>query len=317
MTSNEYEIWREYIWQRTGLYFADNRIPLLSRHLSERMRARRIETHNAYYIYLTQRSTGEGEWLELMELLLNNETGFFRHSPSFQALRDYMVPQIMSEKQKHGINTIFIWSAGCSTGQEAYSIAMVLLEMGIMQDEGLGSVESRIGNLPTGGGVASSGELPSPVNHPPLTPWLVRVSASDISQRNLQKARRGRYSHYEVRDLPSPYRENHLIRIEEDGGDSYQVDERVRSIVDFGHNNINNLDNHWISAQDVIFCQNVLIYFKPESREAIVQDLCRRLNPGGFLVLAPAEAVGLKIPGVRAMRQKDTLIYQRTPQTHV
>jgi chemotaxis methyl-accepting protein methylase len=287
----EYEVWRELIWQRCGLYFTESRIRFLSQRLRERMRLRRSKSYSEYYHYVAFNPEGEGEWEELLELLLNKETGFFRHLPSFEALTGHVLPRLMRDKQKYGVNTITLWSAGCSTGQEAYSLAMAFLE------RYLEPVKGPV--LNTAEGMADS-HL-----------WQVKVTGSDISQRALDKARRGRYKPYEVRYMPALYRKNYLTVVEDAQNVFYQVGDRVRELVRFGNLNLSDPDSYWISAQDVIFCQNVLIYFKPESRIEIVRRLCQRLNPGGYLFLAPAEVVGLKLPGVQPVRLPDSLIYQR------
>ena len=142
--------------------------------------------------------------------------------------------------------------------------------------------------------------------------WQPKVTGSDISQRALDKARRGRYKPYEMRHMPDLYRENYMTVLKDKRSVFHQVADRVRALVQFGYLNLNDPNSFWVSAQDVIFCQNVLIYFKPESRVEIVRRLCQRLNPGGYLFLAPAEVVGLRLPGVQPVRLANSLIYRRT-----
>lgn len=268
----EYEVWQDFIWQRSGLYFTENRVRFLSQRLWERMRIHKMKTYSEYYHYVAFNPSGNKEWIELLELLLNNETGFFRHQPSFDALSEHVLPELKKHKRKHGIDIITMWSAGCSAGQEAYSLAMTSLST------------------------------------PDTDQWQVKVTGSDISQGSLEKARRGRYRNFELRYLPELYQKMFLKKLQ-DG--SYQVVDRVRALVQFGYLNLSDPSSYWVSAEDVIFCQNVLIYFKPESRLEIVRRLCQRLNPGGYLFLAPAEVVGLKLPGIQAVRFTDSLVYQR------
>jgi chemotaxis methyl-accepting protein methylase len=251
------------------------------------MRACQIWNHNAYYRYVAFNPDGEDEWLKLLDLLLNNETSFFRHPPSFEALTGHVLPRLMQEKEKYGVNTITMWSVGCSTGQEVYSLAIAFLEM-----------------------IAAS----FPVNTSQRQMWRVKITGSDLSQRVLDKARRGRYRPYEVRRLPDPYRQQYMTVLESGwGGRSfYQVIDQVRALVQFGPVNLHDPASYRVPAQDIIFCQNVLIYFKPESRIEIIRWLCQRLNPGGYLFLAPAEVIGLKLPDLQPVRLKEALIYQRT-----
>jgi chemotaxis methyl-accepting protein methylase len=152
----------------------------------------------------------------------------------------------------------------------------------------------------------------SPIQGRGYSGWQIRVSGSDISPSALDRARLGRYKPYEVRLMPDHYRKKYMTETVGRSGVLHQVEDRVRALAQFGYTNLNQPSTYWISAQDVIFCQNVLIYFNPERRIEIVRRLCQRLNVGGYLFLAPAEVVGLGQPGVEPVRLKDSLIYQRT-----
>ena len=285
LTTNEYEAWREFIWQRSGLDFPENRREFLARRIWERMRTRRIHSCGEYYHFVRFNPQGDKEWEELLELLVIGETGFFRHEPSFRALAE-ILPHLLHRNQERSLNTLRMWSAGCSTGQEAYSLAMLFLE------------------------TVGFAEL-----------WQVEIMATDISRRALGKARRGLYKPFEVRFMPEYYRDKYLT-VEGETGTTvptlsvgsttrYRVAKRVRQMVHFGHLNLSDPTSYWVTAQDVIFCQNVLIYFKPESRAETVRHLCQRLNPGGYLFLAPAEVTGLKLPGVQLAHFEDSLVYKR------
>jgi len=293
MSNLEYEVWREFIQQRCGMYFSENRLYSLRQRLWERMRLRKTYNYSEYYHFVAYNSEGKEEWEELLETLLNQETGFFRHPPSFEALTGVALPELMRAKQKAGVKTITMWSAGCATGQEPYSLAMAFLETTAPK-----SFQQR------GNAIPFSSEQS-------LGRWQVKVSASDISQRALERARRGRYKPHEVRFMPEHYREKYMFTINENGNTIRQVNDQARDLVQFGQINLHDPATYWISAQDVIFCQNVLIYFNPEKRLEVVSRLCQRLNPGGYLFLAPAEVVGLKLPGIQSVRLTDVLVYQR------
>jgi len=285
LTTSEYEAWREFIWQQSGLYFPQNRREFLARRIWERMRVRQIHSCSEYYHFVRFNPQGDKEWEDLLELLVIGETGFFRHEPSFRALAE-ILPHLLLRNQERGLNTLRMWSAGCSTGQEAYSLAMLFLET---------------------------------VRLPQV--WQVEIIATDISRRAVEKARSGLYKPFEVRYMPEYYRDKYLT-LEGGAGATastpslrsttrYRVAKRVRDMVHFGHLNLSDPTSCWVAAQDVIFCQNVLIYFKPESRVETVRHLCQRLNPGGYLFLAPAEVTGLKLPGVQLVHFEDSLVYKR------
>ena len=300
MLAHESALWQECVWQRYGLYFSESRLRLLHQSLWERMRQHGMHGYQEYYQYIVCHPEGEREWQALLQLLLNHETSFFRHLPSFEALTGYVLPALMSDTQ-HG-NTLTMWSVGCSLGQEAYSLAMAFLEL---SPPDVASDVIRLGD----GAQAR---------------WQARVIASDISQQVLDKARRGQYKPYEMRSLPEPYRRRYFTALGEGHHLVYQVVQRVQAMVEFHHMNLHDPDScpplppPFLGGKgggvDVIFCQNVLIYFKRESRSAIVQRLCQYLRPGGYFFLGPAEVVGLQLPGIQPVRFPDALIYQRIPR---
>jgi chemotaxis methyl-accepting protein methylase len=285
MSVCEGALWQALIQQRCGLYFSESRLRFLRQSLWERMRLHHTHSYGDYYHYVAFHPAGDSEWQALLELLLNHETSFFRHIPSFEALATHVLPALLHDPQRE--NELTMWSAGCATGQEAYSLAMAFL-----------------------------GRTP-----PPGCP--VKIIGSDISQHVLDKARSGQYKVHELRQLPEYYRQRYFTVVHEKPHLVYQVSERVRTLVEFRYVNLCDPESFAMlplpethgkgGSIDVIFCQNVLIYFARESRVEIVQRLCQHLRLGGYLLLGPAEVVGLHLPGVRSVRLADALIYQRMP----
>ncbi len=275
MSPIEYKVWRDFIEERCGILYNESQIQYLSRCLWNRMGVNGAASFGEYYRYVAFSLNGKDEWKRLQELLVNNETSFFRHAPSYEALANRVLPDLLSEKLTQGIKTISMWSAGCSTGQEPYSMAMAAMEL-----------ENSHG-------------------------CEIKVYGSDISERALEKAHLGVFSSYESRRLPFFYC-NKYMSLVESGGDFFkQVKDDLKSRVHFGDVNLNDMSRYSIPGQDIIFCQNVLIYFRPEKRIEIVRQLSQRLNPGGYLFLAPAEVVGLRIPGIQSVRLQNSLVYQR------
>jgi chemotaxis methyl-accepting protein methylase len=357
ITPVEYEIWRDLIHQRCGLYLPESRTHTLQRRLWRRMGELGIRSYSEYYHFLTFRPEGAKEWERLLESLLVCETGFFRHLPSFQAVTDFLLPNLVARRADWNVRDIYMWSAGCATGQEAYSLAMAFLDSiwGKHLHHRLG--QSGLAALPRGLGHPHGAG--SDADH-----WQPHVIGTDISRTALARAQAGIYRPTEVRFMPAYYRDEYLVRLGAAPGEGdatafrrtpldsrfdrahlcradrcrqdkqdpalsspaagvggagagrrdstyYRVRDDVRALVRFGYLNLNDPNSYWVSAQDIIFCQNVLIYFKPENRVEVVRRLCQRLNPGGYLLLAPAEVVGLKLPGVQLVRLPDSLIYQR------
>ncbi len=275
MSHMEYSAWRDFIEEQSGIYFYKNQLQYLSNCVWNRMRTLGSACFSEYYRYVALNFDGKKEWKNLLELLVNNETSFFRHVPSYEALKNRILPDIMSQKSKRGVQTITMWSAGCSTGQEPYSMAMGAME------------------------VESSHE------------WEIKVYGSDISQKAIQKADQGVFGSHESRRLPLFYCNKYMNPVEQYGGFFKQIKDDLKSLVNFRHINLNEPDSYSVPYQDIIFCQNVLIYFRQEKRVEIVRQICQKLNPGGYLFLAPAEVVGLRIPGIKSVRLKNSMVYQR------
>lgn len=275
MSTSEHEVWRKLIENRCGIDFGETRLQYLCRRLSERMRVLNITGFHRYYTYLSFNSEKEQEWQKLLELLVVGETSFFRHESSFLALRNLVIPGLITRKQQTGSQVLTMWSAGCSTGQEAYSMTMTALDL--------------------------------------LDPQKIQVETlgTDINTTFLEKARLGRYSPLAVRSLPAVYRNKYLTELRQDQATVYQVNQTVRASVRFGYHNLKTIEQYPVSGQDVIFCQNALIYFTAEGRNLIVQELCRCLNPGGYLFLAPGEIIGFKWPGIQSVKAEDSLVFQR------
>jgi chemotaxis protein methyltransferase CheR len=272
MLPHEREAWREFIRLRSGLFFTESRLRFMRRRLWDRMVKLGISSYGDYYERVR---IANGEFSELLELLLNNETAFFRHQPLFDVLTGRVLPEIMRSSKSRGSRVITMWSAGCSKGQEAYSMAMSFLEL-------------------------------------PDTPgWTARVTASDLSRKSLEQARQGRYRPHEMRMLPRDYQLKYVPAVAGTGGRVYEVADNVKALVEFTEANLADLAAFNGQEFDVISCQNVLIHFKAEGRPEVARKLSDRLAPGGYLFLSPAEAIGLDILGMRTVLVKDAVIYQK------
>lgn len=276
MTTLEISLFREAIEKRSGLCLTDSRLRLLTRSLAARRTARGFASFSEYYHFLAFNPAAEPEWKELLELLGNRETGFFRHQPSFEALEKQVLPELLAERAKHGISALTAWSAGCSTGEEAWSLAMVMLD-------------------------ATTGRAVE-----------VKVCGTDLSEPALARARRGLYRANALRGLSEPLRARHFLKTEQHGELCFEPNKRLRSAVELARLNLAHPADYWVGAQDIVFCHNVLIYFAPERRAEVAGWLAAKLRPKGYLFLAPGEVLGLKLPGFQPVRFDLSLAYQRT-----
>ena len=275
MAAHEQTLWRELVESRCGMHFGATRIRHLPGCLWERMRDLRINGYDEYYNFVSFSPRGEQEWKLLLEVIVNPETSFFRHLPTFEALEREILPEVMREKRKRGPPEINMWSACCSTGEEAYTIAMA----------GLVATEARS--------------------------WRVRVQGSDISEASLEKGRRGEYSVRAAANVPLSCRRQFLTLVEGEDQVYYRVNESAKAAVVFEWFNLLRPETYGQGAFDVIFCQNALIYLRPALRVKVVLQLAEKLSPDGFLFLAPGEVIGLRFPGLNMLRLGDSLVYRR------
>jgi chemotaxis protein methyltransferase CheR len=297
ISTQECALWQELIQQRCGLFFSASRQRFLRQSLLTRMRLNRIRSFREYYHYVAFHPAARAEWQALLELLLNHESSFFRHQPSFAALTDYVLPGLM--QANNPATTITMWSAGCSVGQEVYSLAMAFCELTAPPSS---PCYKRLGSWAQAG-------------------WQVKVIGTDISPQALEKARCGQYKQHEMRLLPEHHRQHYFTTSEVGAQVMYQVVPQLQAVADFHYMNLCDPNSTppvlppFIGGRgggvEIIFCQNVLIYFPQADRPGIVRRLCQFLRPGGYLFLGPAEVLGLRLPGIQPVPLADVLLYQR------
>lgn len=273
MTDKDVEMWRTLVAERSGLFFTDSRLYFLGQRLWERMQQHRLTTYLDYYRFVLLNRDGEQEWTTLLEGLVNNETRFFRHEPSFAALRDRVLPQMVQKKGDSG--RLDVWSVGCSAGQEVYSLAMLLLETAV------------------------------------FPPHRISITGSDISEKKLAQAKNGRYRSFELRSLPHPYQQKYMTTFQQEHDHIAEVTQPLREVTQFRYLNLQSPACYATQRYDIVFCQNVLVYFNNETRSNILHRLGEQIYPGGYLFLAPTDVVNLRLPGMRAVHFPDALVYQR------
>ncbi len=300
MSDEEFGEWRALIEDKIGLHVRDAQVDFLKRRLWKRMCALSCGSYADYYHLVTGKDEEKREWRQLMELLVNQESGFFRHLPSYDALMDIVLPELVETKRAAGDPLLSMWSAGCSKGQEPYSMVMA-------HDRVFGPEKSD----------------------------RLMVAGTDISGTALARAREGVYTFFEVRNMPEPYRKEYITPMDENNSvgspaprkgstlarnmGRFRVKERIQRRVRFGRLNLKQTssaepDESFMPLQDVIFCQNVLIYFQPGERVRTISMLLKHLRTGGYLFLAPGESVGVRIEGAATRPFKDALAYKRNKE---
>jgi chemotaxis protein methyltransferase CheR len=245
INDDEFHLIQRLIYKHSGIFIKDHKKAMVTNRLRKRLEFFGFSSYFGYYHFITRDPEGGRELAEFINCLTTNETFFFRHSEQFAFLADTLLPELVQRKDPGG-DTIRIWCAACSSGEEPYSIAMLLDHN--WRDRGKRAVE---------------------------------IVGTDINQSMIDLAEAGVYGARSVARLPETYRRKYF---EEDAkGYSYRLSDSVKSMVKFQRHNL--IDPFRHRPFDVIFCRNVLIYFNQESKTRVLGNLHRSLRGGGHLII--------------------------------
>ena len=264
---------RDFIYKQSGLFFEEKKIYFVKKRLAIRMDALGISTPKEYLWLLKYGDSHGKELQQLINLLTTNETYFFREFDQLVVFAENCLQEICEMKEQNNDKRIKIWSAGCSSGEEPYTLSIILLEM-------LDRYHS----------------------------WDVEILASDIDTEILQKAQAGVYTKRSIKDVPEEYLEKYFIR----GGDNYKVKFTVKRPVKFRHLNLmDEKKMRLITGMDFIFCRNVLIYFDEVSRRSVVSNFYDSLNNGGYIFLGHSESMSRISTAFTLRRKNGFIVYQK------
>jgi chemotaxis protein methyltransferase CheR len=272
LPADTFRLLRDFIHGYCGIYFDDASKHLLERRLSRRLGQLRLATFEEYYRFLRYDRKREEELGILVDNLTTNETYFFRESPQLRAFSEEILPELRRTLASR--KSLRIWSAGCSTGEEPYTIAILLLESGEWWRD-----------------------------------WQVEILGSDINQRVLHTARKGVYRKGAHRATSPEMLAKYFI--EEDRG-CYRIIDRVRELVSFSYLNLlDPFKTSLISHMDIIFCRNVIIYFDKEAKKKVIAGFHEKLREGGYLLLGHSESL-LNLSNAFVLRTlKNDVAYQK------
>jgi chemotaxis protein methyltransferase CheR len=275
MSEAEFRMLTELLRRHYGLHFGAESRFLFEKRVLRRVRALDLTSFGAYHILLRSGAAGAQELARLVDELTVNETYFFRERAQLAALVGEIVPELRAERRGR---PVAIWSAGCSSGEEPYSIVMLALEKGLVPGVDL------------------------------------RVYASDVSHRMLRRAREGLYREASFRETEEAFRER-WFRPEAAG---LRLADPVKRHVDFLHLNLfDGSRAALLGAMDVVLCRNVIIYFDADGKRRAVEGFYERLRPGGYLLLGHSESL-LNLSSAFELRQLSRdLVYRRPTSTRV
>jgi len=265
---------RDLIYKRCGIFFAENKRYLIETRLGGRLMALNLKSFEDYYYYLVYDVRKEEEINRLIGCIVTNETSFYRDRSQLKSFIDDVIPDVMRRKESDILKEIRIWSSASSTGEEPYTLAIMLMEKGLH-----------------------------------LKGWRISVTGSDISDDVLRSARRGVYDGYTLRNTPEEIRDKYFCKT----GDTFSVVKRVKDLVTFKKiNMMDRVGMSSVRGVDVVFCRNVLIYFDDASKKAVFTHIYDSLRPGGFLLLGFSESLHNLTRLFTPVKVGRSLVYKRS-----
>jgi chemotaxis protein methyltransferase CheR len=267
LTAPELKLLQALVYQECGMHFDERRAHFLQDRLQRRLKECQLDSFYSYYRLLVS-DKGKNEMSLLVENLTVNETSFFRNKSQMELFHKHLLDELVRRKQAQHDFSLRIWSAGCSTGQEPYTLAMLIadaLAYHLLRNP-----------LPT--------EMPSPKPLIP-PPWKVEILASDISYSVLRAGQEGTYTDSQMESVDYSYRLRYFDKV----GERYAVKKALKEIVHF---DFHNLKTEYLPQRyDVIFCRNVMMYFDEAEQRRLVEKFARCLNPEGYLFVGHAESL--------------------------
>lgn len=272
LSDEEFRLIRDLIYSHCGLFFDTDATYLLEKRLAKRLQFHQLSSFRDYYHFLKYDRKRDQELSDIMDVLTTNETYFFRESFQLRAFTEEIIPALRELKLKNGDRTLRIWSAGCSSGEEPYTIAMLLLDRGGFAD------------------------------------WNVEIIGTDISHRVIQQARKGLYGKSSFRVTDDSYVRRYFT--EQDG--MFRVNDKVRELVTISHLNLLDANRvSFLGHMDVIFCRNVIIYFDLAARRKVIDSFYRSLRNGGYLLLGHSESLMNITTAFTLNHLKSDMVYQK------
>lgn len=274
LADDKFRMLRDLIYEISGMYFGDGKKYLLESRLGKRLQACGLKTYDEYYYFIKYDPSRAQEINQLFDEITINETSFFRNPPQLDAFGKKILPEIVAEKEKKNARNLRIWSAGCSSGEEPYTL-------GIYVSESL------------------KFSLPK---------WKVEILGSDISEEILQAAKKGIYRDNTLRNTSPVYRSRYFTQM----NGKYAIRDEVKRLVRFEQINLSDkMRMRSMRGMDIIFCRNVLIYFDLESKKQVIAHFYDSLTPGGHLFIGHSESLHGVSKAFKLIHFPKAMVYQK------
>ncbi len=255
MPNSLFQQFSQLVYEQCGINLHEGKKALLQARLNKRLRLTGIDSYGEYFKFITS-GANPGEFINFLDSISTNLTYFFRENQHFDFMSRVALPELLAEKRKENDTRLRIWSAGCSSGEEPYSLAMCVLSC--LQDG---------------------------------AKWDFRILATDISTRMLETASRGLYSEEKVQKVPPPLRQAHFRKVGSENGSIYfQIAPPVKRLITFSRLNLKD-PYPFKGPFDFIFCRNVMIYFDKKTQEELVNKMAAYLSPGGYFCVGHSESL--------------------------
>lgn len=271
LSDDTYRQITDLIYSASGLRFDRTSKSMIHRRLAERLQSLQLDSFEKYYLYLRHHPNREAEFDRIYDLIATHETYFFREEGQLKAFSEEIIPEL-TESPKHA-RTLKIWCAGCASGEEPYTIAILCRR------------------------------------HSELKGWKVDIFASDISQKMIRDSRRGIYGESSFRSTSEEIKESCFDQLE---NHRYRIHDDIKQMVTFMKVNLLDDERiSLLGEMDVIFCRNVIIYFDAKAKRKIIETFHQKLRPGGYLLLGHAESLVALSTQFHLVHLKNDMVYQK------
>ncbi len=274
ISDEEFVLLRDFIYQQCGIFIAENRKYLVENRLSNRIKELNLKSYNEYYNFLRFDANRRAELNKLFEVVTTNETSFFRNPPQLEVFQKSVLAETLEQCKKSGQKKLRIWSAGCSTGEEPYTLAIILHE--VLKND--------------------------------IRTWDIKITANDLSEAVLSAARRGVYNEYALRTTPKEIISSYFTK----EGNLYKVDPALKHIVSFGQINLSDKEQlRRVEKSQIVFCRIVIIYFDDEMKRKVINAFYDNLEPTGVLLIGHSESLHNISRAFQLEHHKGTIVYRK------
>ncbi|MFN3531886.1 MAG: CheR family methyltransferase [Candidatus Brocadia sp.] len=256
INDKEFSLFQRLIYDESGINLTPAKKELLKSRLMKRLRERSLTSFKEYYKYVTEEDTTGEEMVSMLDCISTNLTEFFREAAHFDFLAEKVLPALLENKRKKREKKIRIWCAGCSTGEEPYSISMILAEC----------IER-------------------------LCEWDIKILATDLSTRVLKKAMQGVYTKDRLRGIPLQMLNAYFEKVGHNLKDHYKIKDFLRNLIVFRRLNLTDEIFPFKGQFDFIFCRNVMIYFDKQTQSELVSKFYKYLVPDGYFFIGHSESL--------------------------